>query len=552
MGPVASSVDRRRDGDAGDIMKAFLMCRNRDFDSSQLLSRRERELRYRNADHKALRLEQILPWNEEALRQDLGLDVVFETMSHGDKFLFEAAKVALLSSLTDRETILYRQAVLSDSMKNEQIVRDIYRIAVEAIEGERKNYWSSFGRYPSSTLHRGVEVLQLFFGILKRLRNLADQHAEKFVSDGFSRLFTMLKTELSNEYFSEIEAHLNRLKFRRGVLISAELGKGNKGANYVLRKPNDETRRWITRLFAGRPASYTYQLHPRDEAGARALSELNDRGVNLVANALARSTDHILSFFQMLRTELAFYVGCLNLQARLREMGEPTCFPIPRPTGERRLKFSGLYDVALALSKGRKVVGNDVNADHKSLVIITGANTGGKSTFLRSVGLAQLMMQAGMYVGAESFSSEVCDGIFTHYRREEDSAMESGKWDEELGRMSDIVDRLRKNTMVLFNESFASTNEREGSEIAKQITRALLEKGVKVFFVTHLYHFAKGFLGEREKSAIFLRAERLPDGTRPFKLVEADPLETSYGEDLYKAIFADEERGHRHHTGPTI
>lgn len=553
MGPVASSVDRRRDdGDAGDIMKAFLMCRNRDFDGSQLLSRRERELRYRNADHKALRLEQILPWNEEALRQDLGLDVVFEAMSHGDKFLFEAAKVALLSSLTDLETILYRQAVLSDSMKNEQIVRDIYRIAVEAIEGERKNYWSSFGRYPSSTLHRGVEVLQLFFGILKRLRNMADQHAEKFVSDGFSRLFTMLKAELSNEYFSEIEAHLNRLKFRRGVLISAELGKGNKGTNYVLRKPNDETRRWITRLFAGRPASYTYQLHPRDEAGARALSELNDRGVNLVANALARSTDHILSFFQMLRTELAFYVGCLNLQARLREMGEPTCFPIPRPIGERRLKFSGLYDVALALSKGRKVVGNDVNADHKSLVIITGANTGGKSTFLRSVGLAQLMMQAGMYVGAESFSSEVCDGIFTHYRREEDSAMESGKWDEELGRMSDIVDRLRKNTMVLFNESFASTNEREGSEIAKQITRALLEKGVKVFFVTHLYHFAKGFLGEREKSAIFLRAERLPDGTRPFKLVEADPLETSYGEDLYKAIFADEERGHRHHTGPTI
>ena len=533
-------------------MKAFLMCRNRDFDGSQLLSRRERELRYRNADHKALRLEQILPWNEEALRQDLGLDVVFEAMSHGDKFLFEAAKVALLSSLTDLETILYRQAVLSDSMKNEQIVRDIYRIAVEAIEGERKNYWSSFGRYPSSTLHRGVEVLQLFFGILKRLRNMADQHAEKFVSDGFSRLFTMLKAELSNEYFSEIEAHLNRLKFRRGVLISAELGKGNKGTNYVLRKPNDETRRWITRLFAGRPASYTYQLHPRDEAGARALSELNDRGVNLVANALARSTDHILSFFQMLRTELAFYVGCLNLQARLREMGEPTCFPIPRPIGERRLKFSGLYDVALALSKGRKVVGNDVNADHKSLVIITGANTGGKSTFLRSVGLAQLMMQAGMYVGAESFSSEVCDGIFTHYRREEDSAMESGKWDEELGRMSDIVDRLRKNTMVLFNESFASTNEREGSEIAKQITRALLEKGVKVFFVTHLYHFAKGFLGEREKSAIFLRAERLPDGTRPFKLVEADPLETSYGEDLYKAIFADEERGHRHHTGPTI
>jgi DNA mismatch repair ATPase MutS len=51
----------------------------------------------------------------------------------------------------------------------------------------------------------------------------------------------------------------------------------------------------------------------------------------------------------------------------------------------------------------RTVVGNTVDLDGKSLVIVTGANQGGKSTFLRSVGLAQLMMQAGMYVGAESF-----------------------------------------------------------------------------------------------------------------------------------------------------
>ena len=59
-------------------------------------------------------------------------------------------------------------------------------------------------------------------------------------------------------------------------------------------------------------------------------------------------------------------------------------------------------------------------ADDKGLFMITGANTGGKSTFLRSVGLAHLMMQAGMFVPAESFSSEVCDGVFTHYKREED------------------------------------------------------------------------------------------------------------------------------------
>ena len=88
-----------------------------------------------------------------------------------------------------------------------------------------------------------------------------------------------------------------------------QLGKGNKGQNYVLRKPHDDNRNWLTRLLAEKPPSYTFQLHPRDEAGHQALSALSDRGVNLVANALGQSTDHILSFFQMLRTELAFYMG---------------------------------------------------------------------------------------------------------------------------------------------------------------------------------------------------------------------------------------------------
>ena len=123
---------------------------------------------------------------------------------------------------------------------------------------------------------------------------------------------------------------------------------------------------------------------------------------------------------------------------------------------------------------GQKIVGNDLNANHKDIVIVTGANTGGKSTFLRSVGIAHLMMQAGMFVSANSFASEVCDGIFTHYKREEDASMESGKWDEELNRMSAIVDRVKSNSLLLFNELFASTNEREGSEIASNIVKALL------------------------------------------------------------------------------
>ena len=158
------------------------------------------------------------------------------------------------------------------------------------------------------------------------------------------------------------------------------------------------------------------------------------------------------------------------------------------------------------------------------------------------------MMQSGMFAPAESFSSNVCDGLFTHYKREEDATMKSGKLAEELSRMSDLVDNMTPNSMVLFNESFAATNEREGSEIATQITSALLEKRIKIFFVTHLYEFAHGLFDRKMKGAVFLRAERQMDGGRTFRLVEGEPLQTSYGQDLYDGIF----EGHKDAAKPLV
>ena len=496
-------------------MKAFLMYKDHDFD-----------------------LQRKLPPKEQALTQDLELNTLFNAMALGNEFLFEVAKKAVLSGLNnDLGTILYRQYILKDCLKNSSIVRDIYDIAVESIESKKKHYWGIFSNYPAAILHGSIDVLKMFVSMLKKLKNVAAEHAGKFESEGFTVFFAMLNKELGDEYIACVQNHLSELKFRDGVLISAELEKGNKGTNYILHKQKDKKQSWMKRVFAKKAPVYAFCISNRDERGARALSELNDRGINFVANALAQSTDHILSFFTMLRTELAFYIGCLNLYEQLAQMGEPISFPLPAAPGEPKHSCKGLYDVCLALTMKKKIVGNDMNADDKDLVIITGANKGGKSTFLRSIGLVQLMMQCGMFAPAESFCSNVCDSLFTHFKREEDTTMKSGKLDEELSRMSDIVDHITSNSMVLFNESFAATNEREGSEIARQIIRALLEKRIRVFFVTHLYEFAKGFYDKKMENAIFLRAERQTDGGRTFKVIEGEPLQTSYGEDLYNRIF---------------
>ena len=99
------------------------------------------------------------------------------------------------------------------------------------------------------------------------------------------------------------------------------------------------------------------------------------------------------------------------------------------------------------------------------------------------------------------------------------------------------MERIAPGCVLLFNESFASTNEREGSEIARQIVRALLQTGVTIFYVTHMFDLADGFYREKSESFLFLRAERLDDGTRTFRLLEGKPLPTSFGKDLYRQIF---------------
>jgi hypothetical protein len=491
-------------------MKVFLMHPDADFD-----------------------LGRKLPAHEATLTQDLELSTLIAGMAAGDPLLAEVATRALLLGLDDPEEITYRQEVLTDSLENGDVVRRLYALAGDAIESEKKVWGGYYRDSPGAQLHTSIQKMELLVPALKQLRALAADDGPGFRSPGFTRLFAMILAELTPDYFARIESYLKQLKFDGGMLLSAQLIAGNKGGNYVLRRQREQG--WLERLFDRSGLSFT--IADRDEAGFAALRRLQDRGTNTVADAVAQSLEHVLSFFVMLRSEVGFYVACLNLRERLASKGEPTAMPTARPRGEAALDAVALYDVSLAISLESRVVGNDLRGDGKALVMITGANQGGKSTFLRSIGLAQLMMQAGMFVGAEAFRANVRDGVFTHFKREEDTTMESGKLDEELARMSQIADQIRPGSMLLCNESFASTNEREGSEIARQVVRAMLSEGVEVLFVTHMFDLANGLYLCDSTALLFLRAERGEDGARPFKLREGEPLPTSFAQDSYQRVF---------------
>lgn len=521
-------------------MKPHLLFRDRDFSprwGMLLQSPYPNWWRDREFDS----LWKMLPPDKRMVTQDLGLDLLFTTMAREDRLIFEVAKNVVLMDGADPGTVRYRQDILRDCMKNPEIVRDLYRISTESIDKYKKDIsWYSH-QSADSIRSTSIQAVELLVESLRKLRDLADEHAGAFESEGFSQLFVSLDSALPDEYIASIRKTLGELKLPHGACISAGLGKGNNGTGYALQRYREMIKEgWFRRIFSKEPPShYTFVIADRDTTGYYALGELRDRGVNSLAGTLSRSSDHLLQYLIALRNELAFYLGCLNLSEQLAGTGRPVCFPEPCEPGTHAFMCTSLYDLCMALTPGQGVTGNDVDADGMDLIVITGANRGGKSTFLRSVGLAQLMMQAGSFVPAESFRSDVSTGLFTHFKREEDHSMRSGKLDEELKRMSGIVDCLKPGSMVLFNESFAATNEREGSEISRQIVCALLAKRIRVLFVNHLYEFSHGLYETGMGNALFLRAERKPDGERTFRMIEGEPLQTSYGEDLYRRIFSE-------------
>jgi hypothetical protein len=511
-----------------------------------------------------LDLESPLPPHADLLVEDLGLEVLFEVMAAGDRAIHDACRGVLLTGLDDPHEIRYRQAVVADVLRAPETFRGSYELIVAGLELARRSYSGLFRDAPDAIVRRAVERLRVYADVLRRLRQAAVSARGAMRSTGVTRLFELFAAQFDEPYLTQVEAQLEELTFPRGVLFGARIGRGAAGTAFQLRRARPQG--WLSRSFDRSGASF--ELSDRDDEGVESVARLRDQALAEVAVVLSQASDDIEVFLHQLRDELAVLTGVARLHAALSERGEPTCFPevVPSHHGEvepgdggevptaapgaskpwlpqlsaPQLSATGLYDPALSLQLREAAVGNDLAADGAALVLITGANQGGKSTLLRSIGTSQLLLQAGLFVPAARFRGTLCGQVFTHFGREEDQGLQRGKLEEELNRMRTIVERIRPGDLLLANESFAATNEREGSELARQVFRAHLDVGVRVVAVTHLYDLAESLYRTEASRGVFLRAGREEDGERTFRLEPGAPLPTSYGQDLYRRIFGDD------------
>lgn len=475
------------------------------------------------------------------LSSDLELDTLVAAMADGDTRVAEVAEAVLLLPTTDPDVIAHRQSILADFLAHPELLHRLYDAAGQALRTGHdvwgfgyRAFETAAGRLPAATRY-----LYALLDHLKALRTIADAHLSSVGSPGLTDLFRDLQADLDDDYLEEMRRQLDRLSFRDGMWLAARLGIQYTGDDYTLVAPHEIPSRWA-RFHPSAADTHRVNVDPHDDGAGQALEDLTARGLNQIANAAAQAADHITGFFSALQTELAFYRGCLALHTRLAGVGQPVCLPQVADRGKDALAARGLADTCLALQTGRPIDGHDVDADGTTLIVITGANSGGKSTLLRSIGIAQLMLQAGMFVTADRYRSSPVSGVFTHFPRPEDPTMSRGRLEDELARMKTITDALGPGGLVLCNESFHSTNEQEGSELAFQVTSALRDGGMRVVYVTHQYDFARRFLAENRTTTRYLRAEPRSSTPPQYRIHAALPLPTAYGPDLYRAVFGAE------------
>ncbi len=493
-----------------------------------------------NLLHRAGAEQLALPHGED-LVLDLGLDAIIATGAGGDEVVREVLGSVIIHPLTTASDIVFRQEVMRDFLQNPELLRSLYDLTGRAIAAERearRHVMSIFDR-PGSRLHNSVALLSLLLGFLKELRQLADANVLRVRSEGVLAFLSATTADLSDDYLEKVALHLRSLRFTAGIPATVRISPGNGITDYQVDEPLP--RRWrLLDLFAvPRRSAYMVTLAERDEAGASALRNMRDFSLNDLADTLEHSARHVQGYLHRLHRETAFYMGAVNVKHALERLDVATCFPEPVEDATPVLTFTSLCDAGLALRGQAAPVEVDLEADGLGLIVVTGANSGGKTTFLRSVGLAQLLTQAGLPVAARSLRTSPAGQILTHFKREEDASLTSGKLDEELARMSSLVPDLVPGSLILFNESFASTSEQEGSEIARNIVLALTRRGIRVIYVTHMFQLAKGVWDMHDETHGFLRTTLTSAGRPTYHLHVGAPQPRSNGIEMYDRVFQD-------------
>ncbi len=368
------------------------------------------------------------------------------------------------------------------------------------------------------------------------------------------RVSSLYQDELFGELRAELPRLQEAIRKRRSITIGINLDERLRPTEAALLSINAERigdrsllGGFLARLFSTRGShqksglrsegAVHYARLPRELAGGeerpaltplfRDLETLLDRTTRPVQHALERYLRIETLWLGALRDELGPFCGAAALMHRIENAGLPVCVPTIAARHAREFRAERLYNPRLALqaldptekpsggqsgdtataaleaekhSRSRTggeagtsppVVTNDAEFnDTARAFILTGPNHGGKTTYTQAVGMAFVLAQAGFFVPASSAVVSPADRIETHFPAPEAPEADGGRLAEEVSRLSQLFDTVTPESVVLLNESLASTGAGEAAYLAEDLVRGLCIAGCRTVFATHLHELA--------------------------------------------------------------
>lgn len=486
----------------------------------------------------------------------------------------------------DTEIIRYRQDILEDFLSIPKLAPTIQKIVNIMVENDRGNIYKLSEPDSFTTLSEAIRAFDAYVECMEIMHSFFAAHKEEIHSEGIMKLFKYFEDGYEDKHFISLKKDLEELKSAlknriRSITVAINLNENLVPVSAGIVDYSD--RKYIAKpsLFdrilyhgAKSPEKTVKKLHQKYRNGDEITSD--ELIINTVDETLFKELDDltrgyvkklsdVMADYQRIgfrdifsiNYQLEFYMGEVALIQSAQAKGIKMCRPTVLPKEERRTDIKGLFDLIyyneaslynLRAKDGKKeVVTNDIAFnDSAGFYILTGANNGGKTTFVRGLGICQVLAQAGFYVPAESCEISCADYIYTHFPKEEELGINSSRFTTEIKEFKTISDTITNHSLLLMNESIQSTTPKECVDIAARLVKIFCTVGVRGVFATHLTDIAYKTqelnsdpqLHSKIVSIVVTVDEKT--GERKYKIKKGLPTETSYAGTVFEKFGINE------------
>lgn len=439
--------------------------------------------------------------------RDLGLDQVASALTAG-KEEYDLLPF-LLEPLHDADAVAFRHEVMQD-MERPNVFELIQSFALGMRE-VRRALGETQKRYDERQKERWfVDAVERYGDAVCTLA--ADLSAAKPNSRGLQALRGYVTHHASSERFVALLTEARRLKQELSAIRYTVFIQGLRvEVRRYAQEPDygDEVGAAFARFQQGAAGEYDFNLSDwleMNHVEARILdgvAHLHQDTFAALAHYRSANGDFLDETIVRFDREIQFYVAYLEHIAPLQAAALVFCYPKISPSRNDIYDYQG-FDLALAaklITVHAVPVCNDFHLNGpERLIIVSGPNQGGKTTFARVFGQLHYLASLGLPIPGARAQLCLPDRIFTHFERQEQMTNLRGKLEDDLVRIHDIIRHATPQSVVVINEIFASTSLRDAVSLSRRIAAALVDLDLLCVWVTFIDELAS--LGKKTVSMV--------------------------------------------------